>query len=156
MHSSAGAVGRPGPGAGRYGPAMPPSQVFLSHAEEDANAANEIRVLIETAFAESRVMRREEPVGDSDVVLLLCGEEASRESALCEHIERAQDRAIPIIPIVHGTQRLEKLSFPIARPVSIERGLEFHDQMFAIKLLLVLQEALGGEPLAGRGSAPRA
>ena len=65
-------------------------------------------------------------------------------------------RAIPIIPIVHGTQRLEKLSFPIARPVSIERGLEFHDQMFAIKLLLVLQEALGGEPLAGRGSAPRA
>ena len=135
---------------------MPEAQVYLSHSARDGGPASEIRVLLETALKESRVMGPEESIDESDVVLLLCGEESGREPTLCEHIERARDRAIPVIPIVHGRQRLEELSFPIAAPLSIDRGLEFHDQMFAIKLLLVLQEVFGGEPLAARGSAPRA
>ena len=89
-------------------------------------------------------------------MLLLCGDGASSDPTLHAHIEGAHGRAIPVIPIVHGRQRLEDLAFPATAPVSTERGLEFHDQMFAIKLLLVVREALGGERLAARGSAPRA
>lgn len=135
---------------------MPTAQVFLSHVEADAPAASEIRILIETALSESRMMGRGESVTDSDVLLLLCGAGASQEQALRADIRHARERAIPIIPIVHGNQRLDTLSFPADEPVSLNRGLEFHDQMFAIKLLLVVREALGGERLAERGSAPRA
>ena len=135
---------------------MSDSQVFVSHLDADAQAAREIRVLIDTALERSRAMASDEPVGKSDVVLLLCGEGADRAPTLHRDIERARERSIRIIPIVHGRQTLDALDFPLSEPVSTERGLEFHDQMFAIKLLLVVREALGGEPLAPRGAAPRA
>ncbi len=136
---------------------MPDSQVFVSHLDTEAQAAREIRFLIDTALDASRAMTAEESVGDSDVVLVLCSEGADRAESLHRDIEHARKRSIPIIPIVLGRQTLETLDFPLAEPVSTERGLEFHDQMFAIKLLLVVREVLGvGEPLAPRGSAPRA
>jgi hypothetical protein len=135
---------------------MSTGQVFLSHVERDERAASEIRILLETALSESRVMGREEAIAESNVVLLLCGDGAGDEPALREDVVRARESAIPIIPIVHGSQSLATLSFPFPEPVSTRRGLELHDQMFAIKLLLVVREALSGEQLAARGSAPRA
>ena len=92
----------------------------------------------------------------SDVLLLLCGADANQEPALSKDLEQARARGVPVIPIVHGGQTLEGLAIPGPEPVPIARGVEFHDQMFAIKLLLVVREALGGERLAERGSAPRA
>ncbi len=135
---------------------MSTAQLFLSHIERDARAADEIRVLLETALAGTRVMKREEEIARSDLVLLLCGTDAAQERALQHDIARAQQSRVPIVPIVHGRQRLDTLVFPLPEPVSTRRGLEFHDQMFAIKLLLVVREALGGEALPPRGSAPRA
>ncbi len=128
----------------------------MSHLESDAQAASEIRILIDKALEESRAMTGDEPVSDSDVLLVLCSEGADRSPELCRDIERAREHSIPVIPIVHGRQTLEALDFPSGVPVPTDRGLEFHDQMFAIKLLLVVREALGGEVLLARGSVKRA
>lgn len=140
------------PPARRYGSAMSAPQVFLGHLEHDARPANEIRVLIETAIPGAAVRGPKESLAGSDIVLLLYGGDAATAAPLHDALQMARDADLPIIPIVHDGQTLEGL-----RPTApIERGVEFHDQMFAIKLLLVIQEALGGERLLARGAVKRA
>ena len=129
---------------------MSATQIFLSHADGDDRQADEVRAIIESGMPVSVACGRDLH-SESELLLLLCGPESGGCDSLRADLEQAKSAGIPVIPIVHGGQELEA----IALPVAIHRGVEVHDQMFAIKLLIAVREALSGETPPTKPGRPR-